>query len=74
MTVADKTSSIKQCERCDTIGQVESQNGKWLRMSCPNCQKRWKTISERCPRCNKPNGFAVPGICGHCYGERNEIL
>jgi predicted amidophosphoribosyltransferase len=74
MTVANKIATIKCCERCDTVGHVESQKGKWLKMSCPNCQKRWKAISERCPICKNPNGFVVPGICGHCYGERKELL
>ena len=74
MTTAEKEITIKNCERCDTVGQVVNQHGKRLKMHCPNCQKTWKTVSERCPLCNKPNGFAVPGLCGHCYGERNELL
>jgi predicted amidophosphoribosyltransferase len=74
MTAYTKKPTICNCDNCDCIGHVERQHGKYIHMICPNCEKKWRTHSELCSTCNKPNGFAFPGTCGTCYSERQELL
>lgn len=64
---------IPHCPRCKTNGTVTNQYKLSLKMECPSCGYRWSTLSEICPDCKKPNGFAIKGPCGKCYSERYKI-
>lgn len=57
------------CPKCQTEGQVINKFQNTIVIECPICANNWKTESMICPKCNKPNGYAVDGLCTSCYGE-----
>jgi hypothetical protein len=69
LEVQGETEIVKHCEKCGNHGQVWKQNYGSIFMECPSCNHRWKTRSEICHKCYKPNGFPSPGICSSCYSE-----
>lgn len=61
------TKTVPNCPNCNSIGTVIRHKGLFVNLECPACKDKWQTLSKKCPTCNKPNGFAVEGVCGRCY-------
>jgi ssDNA-binding Zn-finger/Zn-ribbon topoisomerase 1 len=62
-------SIVSQCPKCDTLGHVRHHRGFFIIVNCPSCNFNWKTLSEQCPNCKKPNGYLMTGTCKGCYSE-----
>lgn len=62
-------NSVANCSKCKCVGTVTVHRKSQVKLECPNCKHKWLTKSEICPRCQKSNGFAVPGLCSKCYVE-----
>jgi uncharacterized C2H2 Zn-finger protein len=65
-----KGETIIECDRCGESGHVHRHAFSFVFIVCPNCQFKWKTHSEECIHCSKPNGFLYPGYCSECYGQK----
>lgn len=63
------TKNIHTCPKCHTNGNVVQHKEKRVMIDCPRCFKSWFADSKICPSCEKPNGFAVEGLCSHCYSD-----
>jgi DnaJ-class molecular chaperone len=62
---------VPNCPKCKEAGSVISHRKQFVTLECPKCKGHWKTLSKTCPKCNKPNGYAVEGTCRNCYsGQR----
>lgn len=61
--------TVSHCPQCGRKGEVLDQHKNMVLMRCPECHNKWKTYSKNCPKCGKPNGFAVDGLCGSCYSK-----
>jgi hypothetical protein len=66
--------TVTHCERCDHVGHVHRAAHDIVHLICPNCQFKWKTISEECIECTKSTGFIFPGLCTECYSAKVEVL
>ncbi|MBM7585825.1 ribosomal protein L40E [Bacillus pakistanensis] len=73
MKTIEKSQTIKHCPNCEIVGEVVKNSRGYLTMICPSCEAKWRTDSELCGRCHKPNGFAVPGLCSKCYADHLEF-
>jgi predicted RNA-binding Zn-ribbon protein involved in translation (DUF1610 family) len=65
------TQDIHTCPRCSSTGNVIKHIKIAVKIKCPECEKQWYADSKICPRCNKPNGFAVEGVCSECYSTNH---
>lgn len=64
--------SMTRCPKCLNHGVVQRKEKELVAMECPeqDCKQKWKTYSQTCPHCLKPNGYAVKGPCMACYSLR----
>lgn len=60
----------QQCPQCNGNGYVADKRKKQVKMECLECHHHWITESKICPKCERPNGYAVDGICAQCYSEQ----
>lgn len=59
-----------QCPKCGGENTfVSHKMRKEVKLVCTDCGRRWLTESKICPKCHRPNGFAVDGVCSQCYSE-----
>jgi hypothetical protein len=58
------------CPNCGGNGYVADKRKQDVKMECFDCHTRWITTSKICPSCERPNGFAVEGLCCQCYAEK----
>ncbi|WML38683.1 hypothetical protein RCG19_15960 [Neobacillus sp. OS1-2] len=58
-----------RCGVCGGHGYVIDKLKKEVKMECCECSVTWVTDSKTCPKCKKPNGFAVDGVYAQCYAE-----
>jgi phage FluMu protein Com len=63
-------TTVPNCPKCNSVGEVVRNNKQFVKLECPKCDYLWSTISPNCPRCKKPNGFAVEGVCSSCYSRK----
>lgn len=63
------TKTVPNCPRCNAKGNVIDQRKKFVMVECPDCNYVWQTRSKICPKCEKPNGYVVEGVCGPCYSK-----
>ena len=56
-----------KCGVCGGQGYVIDKRKKEVKMECKDCKNKWITSSKTCPKCKRPNGFAVEGVCAQCY-------
>jgi primosomal protein N' len=63
------TKTVPNCPKCQTKGNVIDHHKKFVKLECPKCNSKWTTLSKKCPECDKPNGYAVDGVCSSCYGK-----
>lgn len=61
--------SLATCPYCYTGGMVVEHEGIFVNLECPRCKLRWRTLSQKCQKCKKPNGYATSGLCNDCYEE-----
>ncbi|OIK13566.1 hypothetical protein BIV60_13810 [Bacillus sp. MUM 116] len=59
-----------QCPKCNGMGFVMKKQKNELKMECLYCYHRWLAMSKICPKCTRPNGFEVEGVCPQCYSEQ----
>lgn len=67
------TKTDPYCPHCHTKGTVISHMKNQIMLECPKDKKTWVTLSETCPDCGSPNGFAFKGPCTKCYSDRYRI-
>src|SRR5579875_1594749 len=65
-----KSMSVHTCPRCRSNGYVIRLKKDTVIIECPQCLKYWQAPSPKCPDCDKPNGFAVEGLCVTCYSDQ----
>jgi predicted amidophosphoribosyltransferase len=58
------------CPECGNMGYVKQKLKTELKMECFSCKETWYAFSKICPKCKRPNGFAIEGLCAQCYGDR----
>jgi hypothetical protein len=63
------SETVAHCPKCEMMGVVIGHRGKTVSLECPNDSSKWLTKSKICPDCEKPNGYAVDGVCSSCYGK-----
>lgn len=66
------TQDIHSCPRCSNNGIIIAHKKKIVKLKCFECEKLWFADSKICPQCNKPNGFAVDGVCSDCYSTNRK--
>lgn len=61
-----------QCPKCGSQNHfVRDKMRKEVKMLCLDCGHKWLTESKICPKCERPNGFAVDGLCSQCYSDKH---
>jgi hypothetical protein len=59
-----------KCPKCGGNAYVIDKRKYKVKMECLECQVTWLTDSRTCPKCKRPNGYAVDGICAQCYSTQ----
>lgn len=65
---------VSHCPKCNAVGEVIKREKQFVTLDCPKCSRKWKTLSKICPKCIKPNGYAVEGVCSGCYSEHHRSI
>jgi len=58
--------SVK-CGMCGGPAYVADKQKSQVKLQCLDCKVTWKVDSKICPKCRRPNGYAVEGLCAQCY-------
>jgi len=41
-------------------------------MKCQSCNGKWYSLSGKCPKCLKANGYPSDSLCITCYKDRKK--
>ena len=61
---------MSKCPKCNGDGFVVDKRKYNIKLECLDCREHWLDESRTCPKCKRPNGFAVPGLCSQCYSAQ----
>lgn len=67
--MSTSTNTRTDCPKCSGKGQVIENRKGTIVAECFSCGIKWRTVSRTCPKCHRPNGYLVDGICSNCYSE-----
>jgi hypothetical protein len=63
---------MSKCPKCGGNAYVIDKRKYKVKMECLECRVTWLTDSRTCPKCKRPNGYAVDGICAQCFSKMKE--